>query len=180
MAIETARRQILTCCLPLAWCALAGCKHEPDLAGRTEEETTPPAAVIQVADPRAAPQLVSGWYGIEQNAWRWTARKFAAILGAPIGAARSGAVLRLDFTLPDVVVSRLGSVTLSASVQGAQLAPETYRRPGKWVYQREVPVSLFTTRTLRADFALDKALPPGGTDLRELGVIVDRVSLATK
>jgi hypothetical protein len=181
VAIDTIRRQILIACLPLALCACAGCDvGAPNLAGRTEEEPPRPAAEIQVADPRATPQLVSGWYRVEEGAWRWTARKFAAVLRPPIGAARTGAILKLNFTLPDVVISRSRSVTLSASVRGTRLAPETYSKPGKSVYTREVPAALLTGHEVRIDFELDKAMMPGNGDRRELGIVADLVGLETK
>ena len=123
MAIERAALQHLILIVPLLFSAsfAAGCKNgEPDLTGRTEEEAASPraAAGIQVADPRAAPQLISGWWDAEDHAWRWTARKFAVVLRAPIGAARRGATLRFSFTLPDAALNRFKSVTLSASVEG--------------------------------------------------------------
>ena len=181
MAIDAIRRQILIAALPLVLAACAGCDiGSPNLDGRTEEEPPRSAAEIQVADPRSTPQLVSGWYPIEQHAWRWTARRFAVNLRPPIQSANTGATLKLNFTLPDVVMSRFHSVTLSASVRGTRLAPETYDKPGKWAYARELPAALLQGREVRIDFELDKALPPGKVDRRELGLIADRVGLETK
>jgi hypothetical protein len=180
VAIETVRRQVLTSCLPLVVCALAGCKSGAlDLAGRTEEEPPRPAlaARIHVADPQTSSQLVSGWYKVEQNAWRWTARKFTVVVRPPVGAARRGAILRFNFTLPDLLVSQLKAVTLSAAVQGTELAPETYRKPGDCVYVREVPPGVFSDRAVRIDFALNRALLPRNTEKRELGVVARYLGL---
>jgi len=174
---------ILIVSLLLSASFATGCKsQEPNLAGYTEEETAPPraAAGIQVADPRAASQLVSGWWDVEDHAWRWTARKFAVVLRAPIGAARRGATLRFSFTLPDVVFSHFKSVTLSASVQGKPLAPETYRRPGAALYTREIPAGLLSAPEVRIDFGLDDAFSPGNGDPRELGVIAHRLGLESQ
>jgi hypothetical protein len=185
VAIERAalRRLILIVPLLLSASFATGCKSgEPDFTGYTEEEAPSPraAAGIQVADPRAAPQLVSGWWDVEDHAWRWTARKFAVVLRAPIGAARRGVTLRFRFTLPDVVFSHFKAVTLSASVEGTALAPETYREPGPRVYARDVPSNLLSAHSVRIDFALDKAFSPGKGDSRELGLIADRLGLESK
>ena len=184
MAIERAALQhlILIIALLLSASFATGCKRGGlDLTNRTEEEPAPRlAARVETADPRAVPQLVSGWWYVEDNAWRWTARKFAVILRRPIGAARAGAVLRLNLALPEVIFSRFKEVTLSASIQGKPLAPETYGRPGAAVYAREIPANLLSTASVRVDFELDKALPPNQADKRELGLIARNVSLETR
>jgi len=185
VAIERAALQHLILIVPLLFSAsfAAGCKNgEPDLTGRTEEEAASPraAAGIQVADPRSAPQLVSGWWDVEDHAWRWTARKFAVVLRAPIGAARRGATLRFSFTLPDAALNRFKSVTLSASVEGTPLASETYREPGPKVYARDVPSNLLSAYSVRIDFKLDRAFSPGNGDPRELGLIARRLGLESQ
>ena len=185
MAIERAALPRLILLVPLLLSAsfATGCKsRELDLQAYTEEEAAPPraAAGIQVADPRAAPQLVSGWWDVEDHAWRWTTRKFAVALRAPIGAARRGAILRFRFTLPDVFLAHFKSVTLSASVQGKPLAPETYRRPGAAVYTREIPADLLSAPSIRIDFGVDNTFSPGKGDSRELGLIAHSLGLESK
>src|SRR5438477_724628 len=72
-------------------------------------------SVVQMADPRGDVQLVSGFYSLEDNGWRWTAGKFSAELKPPPGAGENGAKLELKLNIPDVVVQQLGPITLSAS-----------------------------------------------------------------
>jgi len=185
VAIESdALRHLILVALFLSVNFLPGCKRGgPDLAAYTEEESPSPrtAAGIQVADPRAASQLVSGWWEVEDHAWRWTARKFAVILRPPLGAARHGAALRFRFTLPAVVFSHFKAVTLSTLVEGTPLAPETYRGPGPKVYMRDVPPRLLSTHTVRIDFELDRAfLAGGGKDPRELGLIGHSLGLESQ
>ncbi|HUJ22246.1 MAG TPA: hypothetical protein VLX58_12020 [Bryobacteraceae bacterium] len=168
--IEAACRRTFVSCLA-ALAGIAGCHSPPDLSNRTEEEPPRLASAVRVADPQTASQLVAGWYPAGQNAWRWTARQFAVVLRPPIGAARTGAVLTLQFALPEVVLTRLKSVTLTASVAGASLAAQTYARPGDCTYVRDIPARLLVGDAVRIDFALDKALRPGAVDARELGLI---------
>jgi hypothetical protein len=178
VGIDAARCQILICSLAL--CA-AGCRRaSPDLAGYTLEEPPRQAVALDLGDPASASQLVSGWYPVERNAWRWTARNFAVVLRPPPAAARKGAILRFRFSLPDMVLSRLKQLTLSASVLGTRLAPETYHRVGPAIYQRDVSAALLPGESVRIDFSLDKALPAGDFDPRELGVIANQVGLETR
>jgi len=95
----------------------------------------------------------------------------------PCGAAIPGPV-KFD-TVPDVVISRLRSISLSASIKEIVLAPEPYNRPGDYVYERQVPAAAFSADSVRVDFALSKAIPPGD-DQRELGLVVNRISLESK
>ena len=165
----------------LALSLLASChRGTPDIGSLTEEEATPPlAAEIRMADTQASSQLISGWYAVEKGAWRWTARKFSAVLRPPIGAPKSGAVLTFNFTIPAAVVARLKMVTLTASIGGTQLEPETYRRAEESVYARDVPARVLSGHSVRIDFTLDKALPPG-SDPREFGLIANRLRLEAR
>jgi hypothetical protein len=165
----------------LAFCLLTSChRGMPAVSTLTEEEATPPlAAEIRMADPRASSQLISGWHAIEQDGWRWTARKFSAALRPPIGAAKSGAVLVLDFTLPEAVIAKLKTVTLGASIGGTPLEPQRYSHAEECTYARDVPARVLSGHSVRIDFTLDKALPPG-SDPREFGLIANRLRLEAR
>ena len=178
MAIETTRRQLL---IPtLAICAAACRKTEPDLSGFTEEEPAHLSSQIHMADPLVASQLLSGWYQVEQNAWRWTARNFAAVLRPPPGSSALGATLQFRLTVPGVIVQHLKFVTISGSIGNFHLSPETYLQPCDAVYSRDIPPGALSGESVRVDFTLDKAMAPGQADGRELGVIAHSLSLATK
>ncbi len=82
--------------------------------------------------------------------------------------------------IPDVVVQQLGAVTLSATVGQSPLAPEKYTKAGNYVYARDVPASALVGDNVTIDFALDKAIPAGKIETRELGLIVTSVGLVTK
>jgi len=123
----------------------------------------------QMAEPGATTRLLSGWHNLEEWTWRWTERKFSASLPVP---RRSGtAALTLKFVLPELLLERLGSVTLSACLGGRALPSETYRQAGEWVYRRELPAAELPQGVVVAEFELDKALPPDETDQRERGLI---------
>ena len=158
----------------------AGCRRHKPTNVRTIEETPALATVVATADPQAAAQLLSGFYGVEQNAWRWTGPRFSVLLRPPRAAAARGAVLQLKFTLPPVSIEKLKSVTISAFVNGAALPSETYTQPGQFIYSRDVPASLLGGDAARADFSLDKTMSPGAADKRELGVVATTIGFQAK
>jgi hypothetical protein len=170
-------------CALLAALALAplGCKQAKKVqVQQTVEEAPRMASVIHMGDAKAETQLVSGLYGIEGNAWRWSARQFTVVLRPPFGASQRGGTLQLNLTVPQVVIDRLKNVSISAVIDGSPLPPETYTQAGPYTYKREVPASLLSADSVKVDFQLDKAIPPSGQDMRELGVVVNSVSLEAK
>jgi hypothetical protein len=161
------------------WTPVA-CKKKSGDAARRAVEAKRIATTVQMGDPRAAGQLISGFYDIESNAWRWTGKQFVIELGTPLGAAGRGATLELQFTVPPVVLEKNPSVTISATVDGNVLAPETVTSPGEHVYKRDVPAELLGGDSVKATFAVDKTLEPGVDDRRVLGVIATSASLIRK
>jgi len=160
--------------------APAACKTRKVRVQATEEETPRLASSVSMGDPKAETQLVSGFYGVEAGAWRWTGKQFTVLLRAPSGSAQKGGRLQLKLTVPPVVIDKLKAISLSASANGAALPPESYTQPGDYIYTRDVPPSALTGESVRVDFQLDKAIPPSGSDLRELGIIALSASLESK
>lgn len=147
--------------------------EEPDAA-------THLVSSLKMNDPSASVQLQKGFYGLEGGSWRWTARQFTAVLKTPVASAQRGAVLTLSLTIPDVVIQKLSSVTLSASVGGTKLKSETYSKPGAYTFNADMPADQLGKDTVAVDFALDKSMPAGSADSRDLGIIATGVGLETK
>ena len=103
--------------------------------------------------------------------------KFAVSLRIPEGAAKKTTVLELKFVLPQVILDKLKSVTLTATAGGVALPSESYVKAGDYTFRREVPASVLKGEALTVEFALDKAFPPTPQDERELGLIVSTISL---
>ncbi len=140
-----------------------------------EEQAFSGLSTLHVADPRAAAQLLKGFHPVEQGSWRWTQKQFAVALKVPTPG--KPATLQLKFALPEPLLARLRSITLSASVNGVALPAETYTAPGDHVYSHPVPAAALAGDAARADFTLDKVLPPSTLDSRELGIVVTSVGL---
>ena len=166
----------ITVCLLLV---PAACKRKK-VNVATDEEAPRMLSVLNVADPKTEPQLVNGFHGVEASAWRWTEKQFTVALRPPFGAAQKGGKLSLKLTIPQPTTDKLKSISLSAAVDGTPLAPETYTTPGDYVYVRDVPANLLGGDSVRVDFQLDKAIPPTGGDVRELGIIVFSIGLESK
>lgn len=161
------RKLIVSLCMLLL---LSGCKRQPVASSEVGEQPPELLSVIEMSNPMGAPQLTHGFHAVE-NGWRWTESKFGVTLGSPGGAAK----LELKLSIPAAVIARTGPLTLSASVNGQALPPETFAQPGDHVYTREVSAG---PGPAVVEFSTDKALPPSGDDVRELAVIVTRVGWA--
>lgn len=133
-----------------------------------------------MADPAHSDQLISGFYSVEKDKWRWTAQKFTVGLGPPPGCAQRGAKLVLNLYIPDNQIEKLGPLTLRAEAAGRSLDSETFTKSGSYTYSRDLPASLVDTNLVPVNFSFDKASLPSDTDGRELGAVVTGVSLETK
>jgi len=146
----------------------------------TVEEPPRLASLVHMNDRTMANQLTSGFYEVENNAWRWTMQKFSVTLRPPAHSAQQGALLDFHLTVPQPTIQKLGSVTLAATAGGAPLAPQTYSKAGEYTYRRDIPASALAGDSVRIDFELDKAIPPGDVDKRELGVVASSIALVAK
>jgi hypothetical protein len=160
-----------------------GCKGKHN---RVEVQNEEPAdtgprmlSTVRMSDTKATAQLLSGFYAIENNSWRWTGRNFSALLRTPLAAAQRGATLNFAFSVPDVVTQKLGDIKLTASVNGMPLKSADYKSAGAYVFTADVPASLLASEAVKIDFSLNKSLPPE-VDKRELGIVASSVGLASK
>jgi hypothetical protein len=160
--------------------AFSACNRKQTVEQGDEQGPPQMSSMVHTADPKSEIQLVKGFYGIEENSWRWTAQQFSVKLKPPAGAAQKGATLNLQLAVPDRAISQFKSVTLSGSAGAAAMPPETYNQAGRFTYTRDVPADQLTGDAVQVDFKLDKALPPSGGDLRALGLIVSSISLDPK
>jgi hypothetical protein len=150
----------------------AGCKrrHRPPQT----------ASTIFAGDPDYEKFFSDGFYQIEANAWRWTGRHFAVTLNPPAHAGERGAHLVMHVVVPEPVIQHSQFLELSASVQGLKLDPQVFAKSGAYTYERDVPADKLQGPQVRIEFAVDKTLPPANGDIRQLGIIVNKVGLETK
>lgn len=142
-----------------------------------------PASVIHMDDPETARQLLAGFYGVEggtgDQAWRWTTSDFSLAL-APPGNSTHGARLRLKLYFPETQIHKLGPMTLTASIDGQPLKPETFSNGGAYDFVRDVPACFLDTNVLPVSFSFDRYLPKSDTEGRDLGAVVLMAALEPK
>ncbi len=112
-------------------------------------------------------RLLDGWYHLENDTWRWTARKFSF----EIDAASANATLQLAFYLPEPVAAQHPSVTLRARAAGQELPAIGYTASGFHSYTARL--NGLTPGPVRVEFELDQFLAPTSNDPRELGIQVE-------
>jgi len=134
---------------------------------------------LNVNDPRAAQQLLNGFYPREREGC-WTGKTFRVRLAAPPNAARKGAVLILRFGIPGASIERLHTIAVSGAVNGVALTPGEYTQAGDFSYSRDVPQSAFHGGDTFAEFTLDKVTPASPPENRELGLFVTTIGLEAR
>lgn len=159
---------------------IPGCKRKQAGVETIETANDELSTAVSAGNAADAMQLVNGFYGIEQGAWRWTRAKFAITLLSPKDAAQKGATLEFKFTLPETTFSRTGPVTLSAVIDGNALPPEKFEKIGEHIFRRDIPAAAFRTDTVTVEFSLDKFVAAGVIEQRELGVIAQSAALLAR
>ena len=163
--------------------AFSACQSKTVKVAQSEEQGPPLSSAVHTGDPKSETQLLSGFYAVEQGSWRWTGQRFAVLLRPPGGSGQKGATLNVQLAVPQVTIDKLKTITLSATAggaNGASLPPETYSQAGSFTFTRDVPAAQLAGDSVRIDFQCDKAIPPSGTDQRDLALIVSSVSLDAK
>lgn len=137
-----------------------------------------PASRLDMSDAAASSPFIRGFYSVEGNRWRWTARTFSVALKPPESASlHASGRLILHLYVPRIQLQKLGPLTLYASIDRRSLGLETYTRPGFYDYVRKISSEMLDTNIVPVEFCLDKASPPSPGDSRELGLIVTSVAL---
>jgi hypothetical protein len=158
--------------LLLAALALAACKREP-----VEPPAADPSlALVRTADEKAAGQLLSGFFAVENNSWRWTGKRFRVAVRRPPDAATDGTTLEIDLSIPPPLLQHAPAVTVRCEVAGNRLPEARYDKPGNYTLSRELKTPLASPRVEIA-CEVDPTYKPGGADLRELGIIVAAIGL---
>ncbi|MBL8229398.1 MAG: hypothetical protein JNL98_13000 [Bryobacterales bacterium] len=166
-------RRLTALCVAVLMLSSAACnKPKRVRATVSGEDETGLRSVLHVADPKCSVQLLKGFHEIEGNSWRWTKGRFSVTLRPPYQGEKNGAYLVVRLSVAESIIKNLGSVTLTANVNGTALSGETYNQTGDFVYKREVPASALQAEAVNVEFALDKFLAAGQVEERELGLIV--------
>jgi hypothetical protein len=173
-------RRLIAVIAVMALAASGGCRLKKKAKGGAVEDDGQLASVVNVADARTSVQLTRGFYAVEADSWRWTMKNFSVALRPPKDSAQKGATLQLSFTIPEVVFNRLGPITITARVNGADAGSQTFSAAGAATFSHDVPASVLNGDVVAVDFSLDKSIPPSDTDSRELGIIVSTVGLTSK
>jgi hypothetical protein len=159
--------------LRAGWGELVCDDYLPSANGVPSPGLEPALSDLDLGDIRSKAQLGSGWYGIEDGGWRWMSKQAEAVLRVPAEAAP---VFEMQLFFPPGFMQRAGGpVTVSVMLDGRLLTAETYRQPGGFRLARPVPRDRLTAPAVRVTVQLDRAVPPGASDQRELGAVVSRL-----
>ncbi|MBL8211691.1 MAG: glycosyltransferase family 39 protein [Bryobacterales bacterium] len=129
---------------------------------------------LAMGNPQHAP-LLRGLWEIEAGQWRWSGPRFSFRL-APV--RRAGTQVELDVHLPEVILQRLGPVTVTGRAGRERLVGRRLAEAGDHLLRW--PVGAGEGASLDVAFTLDKALAPVGEETRELGLIVRGVGLVSR
>ncbi|MBV9745183.1 MAG: hypothetical protein JO099_15585 [Acidobacteriia bacterium] len=150
-----------------------------DLYHRVPGEAVQSRAVsnVNLGGARSDQQVLAGFYQVEDNAWRWTAKRFSVVLRTPPFAAADGAHLVFRFYLPDAQLAKLGPITLTGDVDGYPLAASTFVKGGNFVYSAGIPREALAFDLVTVNLRFNKASRGLNGDPRELGAVASSIAI---
>ncbi len=176
-----------TSCLGLLLIAATGCtdlmqRRNPQPETISNKDVAQLQPVVHshsfiMRDADAAGQLAAGIYGVENNNWRWTAGEFSIVLATPRGASTRGADLMFEFDIPDAIIRRTGPISLTAELNEVEVGARTFSAAGAQRFAAMIKPELITQSPVVIDFHLDRYIPRGVLEGRELGIVARAVSL---
>ncbi len=177
MIVLVRRRIVWFCCLAALACL--GCPRNEPMMPIEEGEDSPAQLLpsINVADPRSEPQLLEGFYPLEQGTWRWTEKEFSVILSVPAAVPGHQPNLDARVSLPSALQD-LVPMTLFAEVEDVEVGSHVFNElVTEELVTFPIPDGLLADEAALIKFRLDKALGPRDSDSRQLGVIVTSIAI---
>ena len=123
-----------------------------------------------MGEPADETQILNGFNQIEDNAWRWTGRRFSVSLHPPLMSRIKGARLELKCAVAGLIAAQLLPLTVKASVNGRPLEPRKLTVAGQQTVLFPVPKEALAEDAVVVEFELDKTARQGG-EAREFGLI---------
>ena len=133
----------------------------------------PSVSWLELGDKAVESRLLRGFHRSE-GPWRWTEQVFAVALDPP--ETQQQVYLEFSFGLAEAHMKQVGSVTLSARVNGLDLGSETYTRHGQYTFLKPVRADALKGGRATVEFALDKSVRPDGPAGPQLGLIAASVA----
>jgi SAM-dependent methyltransferase len=109
-----------------------------------------------------------GWYAVENDEWRWTAKNFGLEVVLPEQGSLSEFALQID--VPAALLCT-DPVRLTCTIDEKPAGAITCRRPELVEFRGRFPKPA-AARVLRLDFSVESSYSPGAGDLRDLGVVI--------
>ena len=123
--------------------------------GRTKTRVSEVKASGGVSQER----MVDGFYPGTAE-WLWTAPKFVLLLDPAKDALPS--YLEIEFNVPDELISSSPVVTVTAKVNGTEVARQSYNKAGRNVISVEVPGGPLKRKPAEVEFVTDHSFSENG------------------
>lgn len=148
-----------------------GCSTNSDPVHPEADERAVVVVKSRTRHPGLHVHLLEGWHAVEENAFRWTAKRFSLEVTLPERANE----FALRFFLPDAAYGS-GPVRVSCTTSGQPAGAMTCESSAALEFRGRFP---FEAVTLQLDFSVESNFQPPG-DGRELGICVPLVDASQR
>ncbi len=153
--------------------ALAGTEESACKTTLPLTQDSPRQSRLQLGLESSAPQLSGDWYPPEEDKWRWMGQSAGIHLGLPEGKEPR---LELEFILPPELLSAVGTVAITLSLDEQFLDRLSYVEPGVYTYRGFLSGTQLRNPVTCLQISVGQTFRPP-KDKRDLGVAVVRAGL---
>lgn len=136
-------------------------------------QDSPRKSQLQLGLKSSETQLTGDWYPPEEDKWRWMGQSAGVHLGLP---GDEQATLELEFILPPELLSAVGTVAITLSLDEQFLDELKYVEPGVYTYRGLLSGTQFKNPVTCLQISVGQTFRPP-RDKRDLGVAVVRAGL---
>jgi hypothetical protein len=149
----------------------AGCQSESDPVRAEADERAFVLVKSRTRNPGLHVRPLEGWHAIENDGFRWTAKRFSLEAVVPEPASE----FALRFSLPEAVVAP-GPVRILCAISGNAAGTITCESTGTLEFRGRFP---FEATTYQLEFVVESRFRPEG-DVRDLGICVPLLDAAQR
>ncbi len=136
-------------------------------------QDSPQKSQLQLGLKSSATQLIGDWYPPEEAKWRWMGQSAGVHLKLP---AYKEPTLELEFIVPPELLSAVGTVVITLSLDEQFLDRLNYVDPGVYTYRGLLAGIRFKNQLTCLQISVGQTFRPP-KDKRDLGVAVVRAGL---
>jgi hypothetical protein len=147
-----------------------GCLVDSDPASPEADERIYVLLKSRIRHPELYARPLEGWHEVEQDKWRWTAKRFSIEVTLPSTERPAEFALRLR--VPEMILADQNHVSVSCRIDRSVVGTMQCDRADVVEFRGRFPESAAPGSIVRLDFSVESSYQSTAGDTRDLGIAI--------